>query len=63
MADRTAISMQTEESKLGYTCTCGQWWAAGGWAAAHWHIDLIHHCTECGRTNVINDGVVVGERK
>lgn len=54
---------EEEEEKLGYTCTCGQFWAAGAWGAAHWHIDLIHRCTECGRTNVINEGVVIGERK
>ena len=43
---------------LGYTCPCGRWHEAGGWAAAHWFETLTHTCDACGAQNTIRDGQV-----
>ena len=48
--------------KLGYTCPCGHWNAAGsGWAAAHWDLELKHTCQKCGQKNIIQSGEFLRE--
>ena len=47
------------ENQLGYVCpVCETFNKADGYAAAHSHIDLNHHC-KCGTINIINNWEVI----
>ena len=42
---------------LEYKCDCGHVNPCeSGWAAAHWHEELLHTCKGCGNRNAIKDG-------
>ena len=47
------------DKKYGYICFCGEWHEADAYAAAHWHIELVHTCSNCNRVNTICEGQVV----
>ena len=52
------------EEPLAYTCPCGSTHpCASVWGAAHWHEELLHTCTNCGRRNTIRNGVVLRSKQ
>ncbi len=53
--------MAKEKTGLGYMCQCGHWSPCeNGWAAAHWHEELLHTCAGCGVRMLIKGGECLG---
>ena len=49
---------KNDKKPLGYTCGCGKFNQADGYAAAHRFIELTHTCG-CGNKNTIYAGRVI----
>lgn len=47
----------------GYTCTCGHFNEYTGYGYAHWTIELMGTCTECGKKWRIFAGFAQGLRR
>lgn len=47
----------SERLEKGFKCECGKYHEYPGYVFAHYDVELIHTCEDCGRKHLIYTGI------